>query len=126
MSRHAVCASAELAEPGDRVLAEVEGVNLAIFRLRDGLYALENRCTHQGGPVCAGNTFRKLVGEVMPDGRTREFYEDADDYHVIACPWHGWEHDIRTGRALADPRRRLRTFDVETEDGTVYVTLKTR
>jgi nitrite reductase (NADH) small subunit len=125
MSRHAVCASDELSEPGSRVLAEVEGVNIAIFRLSDGLYALENRCGHQGGPVCTGTTFRRLVGEIMPDGRTREFYA-SEEHDVIACPWHGWEHDIRTGQVLADPRRRLRKFEVEAENGTVYVALTRR
>jgi nitrite reductase (NADH) small subunit len=123
VSRHAVCATQDLSEAGSRVLTECDGVKLAVFRLRDGLHALENRCTHQGGAVCTGDLFRKLVAEIAPDGRTREFYE-SDEYSVIACPLHGWEYDIRTGQVLADPRRRLRKFDVETENGTVYVTLK--
>jgi nitrite reductase (NADH) small subunit len=125
MSRHAICDAADVAEPGARVLAEIDGVKVAVFRLSDGLYALENRCSHQGGPVCHGNVFRRLTAEVMPDGRTREFYA-SEEHDVIACPWHGWEYDIRTGRVIADPRRGVRTFDVETVDGTVYVTVATR
>lgn len=124
MSRHRVCAAAELAAPGSRALAEIDGVRLAVFRLDDGLYALENRCAHQKGPVCDGKLFRKLVATVEPDGRTREFY-DGDEFHVIACPWHGWEYDVRTGRVLADPKRGVRTFAVEEADGEVFVLLPT-
>ncbi len=42
---------------------------------------------------------------------------------VIACPWHGWEFDLRTGRAVSDPRYRVRTFPVRVEAGRVLVEL---
>ena len=42
---------------------------------------------------------------------------------ILACPWHGWEFDLLTGKALADTRRHLRLFPVTVEDDTVFVTL---
>ena len=42
---------------------------------------------------------------------------------ILACPWHGWEFDLLTGQALADPRDRLRLYPVTVEDGTVFVLL---
>jgi nitrite reductase (NADH) small subunit len=125
MERHAVCSTDALPEPGTRYSTEVEGIEVTVFRLSDGYFALENKCAHQGGPVCRGATFRKLTAEVMPDGRTREFYASEEE-DVIACPLHGWEFDIRSGRALADARRGVRKFAVDVDGGDVYVTVPQR
>jgi nitrite reductase/ring-hydroxylating ferredoxin subunit len=119
--RYAVCKVEQLPRAGSRVLAEVRGIPVGIFRLSDGLYALENRCPHQGGPVCDGELFRRLVAEVDEgSGRVREFYA-SDEYDVIACPLHGWEMDIRTGQVLADSHRRAISFPVHVEDDTVFI-----
>ena len=43
---------------------------------------------------------------------------------MIACPWHGWEYDLRTGECLWNPRYRVRVYAVEIkDDGTVTVTV---
>jgi len=42
---------------------------------------------------------------------------------ILACPWHGWEFDLLTGKALADQRVRLRRYPVTVADDTLYVTL---
>lgn len=31
---------------------------------------------------------------------------------VLTCPWHGWEFDVCTGRALANPQARVRAYPV--------------
>ncbi|HEV8634819.1 MAG TPA: hypothetical protein VG370_11345, partial [Chloroflexota bacterium] len=37
---------------------------------------------------------------------------------ILACIWHGWEFDIRTGQSWCDPvRLRVRRYDVEVEPG---------
>lgn len=120
-ARHQVCTLDELAEVGSRVLTEVRGIQVGVFRLGDGLYALENRCPHQGGPVCDGEVFRRLVAEVDKEtGRVREFYA-GDEHDIIACPLHGWEIEIRTGKVLADSRRRAISFPVHVEADAVFV-----
>ena len=40
---------------------------------------------------------------------------------VIACPWHGWEFDVKTGEAIWDPNLRIRTFPVAIAEGRVFV-----
>jgi nitrite reductase/ring-hydroxylating ferredoxin subunit len=40
---------------------------------------------------------------------------------VARCPWHQWEFDITTGVNLADPRKRVRTYEVDVADGQVYL-----
>ena len=43
------------------------------------------------------------------------------DGTIVRCAWHGWEFDIATGQALADPRFHARTYRVVVEDGFVVV-----
>jgi nitrite reductase/ring-hydroxylating ferredoxin subunit len=40
---------------------------------------------------------------------------------VIACPWHGWEFDVKTGHAIWDPSLRIRTFPVTISGGRVLI-----
>jgi nitrite reductase/ring-hydroxylating ferredoxin subunit len=42
---------------------------------------------------------------------------------IVACPWHGWEFDARTGRAIWDASVRLRIWRVQVADGRVFVDL---
>jgi nitrite reductase/ring-hydroxylating ferredoxin subunit len=42
---------------------------------------------------------------------------------ILRCSRHGWEFEIATGRALADPRVRARTYPVTVENGHVIVTV---
>lgn len=68
--------------PGDRKVVEVDdGLFIAVFRVGDDYYAIEDICTHDGGPLAEG---------------------DLDGYQ-IECPRHGARFDIRTGKALSFP-----------------------
>jgi nitrite reductase/ring-hydroxylating ferredoxin subunit len=40
---------------------------------------------------------------------------------VVRCPWHGWRFDVRTGESLQSDRWKAPTYEVEVEDGEVYV-----
>lgn len=110
---------AEIPERGG-VLALAGGVEVGIFRLDHGLRAYENRCCHQGGPVCTGEILGRYEAVLNPD-RTVAGERFADDQVRIACPWHGWEYDLATGRCTADPRFALRRFEVSVRGGDVYV-----
>jgi 3-phenylpropionate/trans-cinnamate dioxygenase ferredoxin subunit len=40
------------------------------------------------------------------------------NHYLVACPWHGWEFDIRTGQSWFDPARmRVRNYPVSVETG---------
>src|SRR3712207_4143865 len=60
-----------------------------------------------------------ITGTVL-EGRGFEYGREGE---IVRCALHGWEFEIATGRALADPRMRARTYDVTVEDGRVVVTL---
>jgi nitrite reductase/ring-hydroxylating ferredoxin subunit len=53
-------------------------------------------------------------------------YRWGREGEILACPWHGWEFDLLTGQALADPRKRLRRYPVTVRDGTIHVTVPHR
>ena len=102
-----------------RVVA-VEGREIGIVRWRgDEIYAIHNRCPHMAGPVCRGGVGPKLV---CRDGSPGSLFVD-EDTPVLACAWHRWEFDVRSGEALWDPGYRVKTYPVDVVDGRVFVAL---
>ncbi len=92
----------EIPDPG-KTLVEVDGEMVALFHVGDAFYAIDDVCTHDGGPLA--------------DGELRD--------HKIACPRHGAKFDIRTGAALSMPAvRPTRAHEVKVEDGGVWVRLR--
>jgi nitrite reductase/ring-hydroxylating ferredoxin subunit len=102
------------------VLSQTGERQIGVFKVKGRLYAYENRCAHQGGPVCRGDVISRVQELVGEGGMSLGLIESAERVD-IACPWHGWEYDIETGAHIADERIRLRSFPVYEEDGNVYV-----
>jgi nitrite reductase (NADH) small subunit len=94
---------------------------VGVFNIGGRYYALPNRCPHQHGPLCAGvvsGTLSHEGSDRTPDSRLVPAW--THDGEVVACPWHGLEVHIPTGRIFAWPHRRVRTYVVEaTSDGLV-------
>ena len=103
--------------PGGRKLVEVQGRSIGVFNVNGTLVAVLNVCPHEQAPVCRG----RVSGTTLPSP-PGEFCWGRDG-EILACPWHGWEFDLLTGKALADKRRRLRLYAVTVEDGTIFVTV---
>ena len=88
-------------EPGQARVVEVMGKQIAVFNV-DGQYcAIDNTCSHRGGPLADG---------------------DVSGYEVT-CPIHGAKFDLRTGEVLGPPasqavacyRIRATGADIEVE-----------
>ena len=60
---------------------EAQGKRLALVNLSGDIYALDDDCPHEGGPLSEG----QIVGE------------------EIECPWHTSHFNIKTGRVTMDP-----------------------
>lgn len=112
--KHAVATVAEL-PPGARKIVEVEGRSIGLFNVHGTLVAVLNVCPHELAPVCLG----RVGGTTLPSPPGE--YCWGREGEILACPWHGWEFDLLTGRALADDRRHLRTYPVTVEGDMVYV-----
>ena len=80
------------------------GRTLCVYNLGGELYAIEDRCSHDDGPLCEGDW-------------------DPDE-GVVVCPRHGANFDIRTGEALTLPAfQPVATYVVRADDGLIKVEL---
>ena len=99
MSGSRVAALADVPEGEVRVV-QCAGRSLALSNVGGELHAIDNVCTHDGGPLGEG----RLRGD------------------RVICPRHGAAFDARSGRALTLPAvRGVRAYPVRVEDGAVYV-----
>jgi nitrite reductase/ring-hydroxylating ferredoxin subunit len=86
--------------PGTRKVVQVEGRVIALFNVEGAFYAIDNTCTHRGGPL--GES--ELKGD------------------IVECPWHGAQFNIKTGAATAPPARAgVRSFPVKVNGSDVLV-----
>ena len=94
----------EIADPGS-LLVEVDGRLVVVIRAAGHFYALNDVCTHDGGPLSDGPL-------------------DAKE-GTIACPRHGAKFDIKTGAAVTMPATKPTiTHGVKVEGDRVYVRLR--
>jgi 3-phenylpropionate/trans-cinnamate dioxygenase ferredoxin subunit len=88
--------------PGGKLLAEVEGRAIAVFNYEGNFYAIDDVCTHDGGPLAEG----EFIG------------------CEIQCPRHGARFDVRDGRALCFPAfEPVTTHAVEVRGEEILVAL---
>lgn len=102
--------------PGQRKMVDVNGRSIGIFNVNGTFVAVLNICPHELAPVCFG----RVTGTTLPS-QPGEFKWGREG-EILSCPWHGWEFDLLTGKALAD-KRKLRHYPVTVEDNTIFVTL---
>ena len=90
---------AEIPEDGG-LRVQIGRAELALFRVGDRLFAIEDPCPHAGFPLSQGQL----------EGR------------VVICPAHGWEFDLETGANPYHPETPLiRRFPVRVEGDEVWV-----
>jgi 3-phenylpropionate/trans-cinnamate dioxygenase ferredoxin subunit len=94
-----VCPAAEL-PPGERRLVEHDGRKIGVFNCEGTYYAIEDRCSHDNGPLAEG--------EFDPAACT------------VECPRHGSLFDLSTGRPKTLPAfQPVQTFPIRIEDDTL-------
>ena len=109
-------ASTDEVLPGNRKIVEVAGKSIGLFNVGGEFIAVLDVCPHELAPVCRG----RLGGTTLTSAPGE--FRWGREGEIFACPWHGWEFDLRTGQAVAD-RRRLHRYPVTVEDGAVYVSV---
>lgn len=116
-----VCAADDL-QPYERTIVRIDGLPVSVCNIDGELYAFQAVCPHQGGPVCEGKIDSQLEAEFVGAGEMVE--KSFSDDSVIACPWHGWEFELSTGRHIGVPEDEsvsLQTFSVSEEDGEIVI-----
>jgi nitrite reductase/ring-hydroxylating ferredoxin subunit len=129
MERFVVCKTTEM-QTGARKIIQVGGRSIGVFNANGNYYALRNSCPHQGAPLCVG----RLTGTTLPSQPGS--YRYGREGEILACPWHGWEFDVTTGKSLFNPHNclvkkydvtiepleeNLETYPVAVEDGLVVL-----
>lgn len=81
---------------------EEKDKQIAVVKKGDTYFAMDNTCTHQGGPLCEGT---------LTDDR-------------VECPWHGSRFDVTSGDVAAPPAADpVATYSVRRRDDAIEVKL---
>ncbi len=72
---------------------------VAVFRKDGQLYAIDNACAHEDGPIGEG----------------------AIHGNLVQCPYHDWEYDFTTGACRTDPERRQTCWKIREQDGGIWL-----
>jgi nitrite reductase/ring-hydroxylating ferredoxin subunit len=79
---------------------EVNGKTIALFNLDGNYYAMDNTCTHRGGPLAEG-------------------YVEGEE---VTCPWHGAQFNIKTGAVVGPPAAKgVAKYNVRVQGNDVEV-----
>ena len=70
-----------------------DGTPIAVFKIKDKFYAIDNRCPHRGASLGDG----PLENE------------------IVTCPWHSWKFSLKSGMAIENPNCFIKTFSVFVE-----------
>jgi nitrite reductase/ring-hydroxylating ferredoxin subunit len=99
MSEFVRVASRKDIPEGQGRLYEVNGRQVALFKVAGKFHAIDNVCEHQGGPLADGEL----------------------DGCVVTCPWHGWTYDVASGQSPDDPDTKVERFEVSVDGDDVLV-----
>lgn len=81
----------------------VNGERIAFFHYDGKISAIGNSCLHKGGSLSEG------------------FIQTIDNELYVACPWHGWQYNIVTGKAPNGFKDRQANYEIKIEDGYVCI-----
>ncbi len=85
---------------GQGKMVEVSGKKIALFNVEGSFYAIDDTCTHRGGPLSEGSL----------DGKE------------VTCPWHGAIYDVTSGEVLSPPAPQgVARYDVRVEGSDIEV-----
>jgi nitrite reductase/ring-hydroxylating ferredoxin subunit len=77
--------------------ATVNHVDVVLFHVDEGIFALNAACPHARGPLAQGSL----------------------DGVIVTCPWHNWTFDVRTG--VSPGGAKAITYPVSVRDGRIWV-----
>jgi anthranilate 1,2-dioxygenase ferredoxin component len=97
-SWHELIAEKDFPEEG-KIASKVDGWYVLVARTDEGLFAVNDRCTHQAA--------------LISNGRIRR--------GMIMCPLHGARFDVTNGACVGGAYRNLRTFPLRIEAGMIEV-----
>jgi 3-phenylpropionate/trans-cinnamate dioxygenase ferredoxin component len=92
--------AADAVSDGENIVVDVDGTEVAIFKIDGQFYAIEDVCTHDGAEIASG----ELQGD------------------EIICPRHGARFCVKTGEVKCAPAYEdVETFPTRVQEGRVQV-----
>src|SRR5262245_18006415 len=86
--------------PGEMMIVDVSGMDVAIANLNGEFVAFQNECTHRGGPLGEGI----LMGD------------------VVECPFHAGQFNVHTGEVVAPPPSEpIATYPVQVDGDDIKI-----
>ncbi len=102
----AVANASDLADPGS-MFVEADGRMIVLIHAAGHYYALDDTCTHDGGPLSGGR--------IDPNKG------------ALVCPRHGARFELTTGSALTMPATKATvSHEVKVEQGKILVRLNSQ
>ena len=90
---------------GRGMLVEAGALRIALFRVGDGWFALDDLCPHRTGPLSEGTLDFTARGV------------------RVTCPFHGWQFDLASGACTTVRGKSVRTYAVRVDDAGVWIEL---
>ena len=85
--------------PGECGAFPYRSTSVALFNVSGIIHALDNFCSHQGGPLGQG-----LLRDT-----------------IVSCPWHGWEFDVTSGHCRNQVNAGLARYRVKIEGEDILI-----
>lgn len=79
---------------------DINGTEIATFRVGEKVYAFSGLCPHEGASLAGGR---------------------VKDGCKIECPKHGWTFDMNDGSRVQDPETKICTYETIIHNGDVWV-----
>ena len=99
-----VAPAGEFPPGSSKLVVAGPGVYVGVYNCGGKLYAIEDRCSHDDGPLCEGDW--------------------DEDRCCVVCPRHGSQFELSTGRPISLPATEpVDTYPVRVVDGTIVLDL---
>jgi NAD(P)H-dependent nitrite reductase small subunit len=95
-----ICEVSELFENEGKCFILDDETEIALFKVNDKIYAVDNICPHNHSPV---------------------IFSGFIERNNVTCPVHGYKFNLKTGKQPGRAGCILRTFEVKITDNAIYV-----
>ncbi len=89
-------------EKNRRMVFRDENKQVLVIQVGSKIFALDNRCPHEGYPLSEGNI--------------------DDDSCSLTCNWHNWKFDLKSGKCFLGGDN-VRTYPIRKDEQNIYVNL---
>ena len=95
-------------EDAGKAVVKLSGKQILLIKSGDAIYALNNRCPHEGFPLSEGT--------LSDDHAAGEHNKDC----ILTCNWHSWRFNLEDGEAIVGGDA-VRTYPHEIRDGDIWL-----